>query len=85
MKTELFNQSTIESDSYLGDCYRIFITWILLFFFIVGQAQSNITRLEYYIDTDPGFGKANTVSITASTTIADKLIGINPKSKYISF
>jgi hypothetical protein len=45
------------------------------------QAQSNITRLEYYIDTDPGFGSATAVSVTPlSTDIQNKVIPVNPAS-----
>jgi len=29
----------------------------------------NLTRLEYYLDTDPGYGKANTIPFTAGTNV----------------
>lgn len=45
---------------------------VLLFFclsiFRIGSAQ-NISKIEYYIDTDPGFGVAIDVPITATTPI----------------
>src|SRR5580658_238677 len=43
-------------------------------------AQSNITRLEYYIDADPGFGKATAVSITPGTNLANIALKISPAS-----
>ncbi len=41
---------------------------------------SNITRVEYYLDTDPGYGAATTLNITAGTDIQDVVIAINPTS-----
>ncbi len=41
-------------------------------------AQPNITKLEYFIDTDPGYGLATNVNVTASTNIANIIIPINP-------
>ncbi|MBK8280917.1 MAG: hypothetical protein IPK94_12570 [Saprospiraceae bacterium] len=39
---------------------------------------SNITKLEYYIDIDPGFGRATNLSITPGTDLANVIIPINP-------
>ena len=36
---------------------------------IVSHAQSNISLIEYFIDTDPGFGKANSISFTQGPVI----------------
>ncbi len=41
-------------------------------------ALANINRAEYYIDTDPGYGNATAVGITAGTNISDKAFNINP-------
>ncbi len=38
---------------------------------------TNITGLEYFVDTDPGFGKAHAVSITPGTDITSSLIPID--------
>ncbi|MDQ6845767.1 MAG: T9SS type A sorting domain-containing protein [Bacteroidota bacterium] len=54
------------------------ISWLLCLLVTIACAQPNITRVEYYIDTDPGFGNATTVSITASADIQNKVIAINP-------
>ncbi len=43
-------------------------------------AQPNITKLEYFIDIDPGYGQATNVVIPASTNIANTIIPINPTS-----
>lgn len=40
-------------------------------------AAANITGLEYFVDTDPGFGKAHAVSITPGTDISSGLIPID--------
>src|SRR5258708_1010705 len=40
-------------------------------------AATNITGLEYFIDTDPSFGKANTVSIIPGTDISSGLIPVS--------
>ncbi len=42
------------------------------------QAQPNITRIEYYLDVDPGFGNATTLSITPSADIQNAVISIDP-------
>jgi hypothetical protein len=41
------------------------------------KAQPNITRLEYYVDNDPGYGKATNVSIVAANDLADIPFTIN--------
>ncbi len=38
----------------------------------------SIRRIEYYIDADPGYGKATTVAFTPGSEIADVNISINP-------
>ena len=43
-----------------------------------GATAPNISRLEYYIDTDPGFGNAHAISIGSSANLADLIIPINP-------
>jgi hypothetical protein len=40
----------------------------ILSIYTLANAQ-NITKIEYYIDTDPGFGVATGVHITAATPI----------------
>ena len=39
---------------------------------------SNISRVEYFIDTDPGIGKASAVSITPGVDLANLVIPLNP-------
>lgn len=55
---------------------------LFLFTFYFGPsgavAQTNITRVEYYIDVDPGFGNATNLSITPSAIIQDAIIEIDP-------
>ncbi len=38
----------------------------------------NITKVEYYLDTDPGFGNATDYPIAANTNLSDLLINIDP-------
>lgn len=42
--------------------------------------QPNITRVEYYIDIDPGFGNAAAINITQGTDITNLNIAINPET-----
>ena len=42
---------------------------LLLFSGSTVFAQTNITEMEYYVDNDPGFGSATSISITASTLV----------------
>jgi hypothetical protein len=37
---------------------------------LIGHSQ-NLTRIEYYVDTDPGYGNATNVPFTAAATIID--------------
>ena len=49
---------------------------ILLFTFMQLNAQV-INKVEYFIDTDPGFGNGTNVSITAAANITDLLIPVD--------
>lgn len=40
-------------------------------------ALPNITKVEYYLDKDPGIGKATSISVTASTNIVDAVFTLN--------
>jgi subtilase family serine protease len=44
------------------------------------HAQAGITRIEYYIDTDPGYGKATPLSFAPDTAIHNLPIQVNPAS-----
>ncbi len=48
---------------------KTYITLIILFFSLVVTSQNTITEAEYFIDTDPGVGNANTLTIAEATTI----------------
>ena len=39
---------------------------------------TNITRVEYYLDTDPGFGNATSMAISPGTNLQDLVIPLNP-------
>lgn len=57
---------------YFGLCYVVWFTCLC------AEAQPNITRVEYYIDTDPGYGAATAISITTAVNIINQTININP-------
>src|SRR5438270_13150136 len=42
------------------------------------EAQPNVTRVEYYLDTDPGRGNATAISISPGTQLADLTVNVNP-------
>jgi len=44
------------------------------------KAQPNITRVEYFIDTDPGMGLATAVTISPGTNLANQTISFDPTS-----
>ena len=57
---------------------KIFITLVAFIYLVLappsgagGAFAQNITKVEYYIDTDPGYGLATNVPITAGTPIND--------------
>jgi len=51
-----------------------------MFMWLCSAAQSNVTRIEYYIDADPGYGAATAVGITASANLINQTINIDPSS-----
>jgi len=48
--------------------------------FIKGTVAANITTLEYYIDTDPGIGKATQVVLTPGQDISNYIFNVNVSS-----
>lgn len=54
----------------------LFITFIVLTVSLNCFGQT-INKVEYYIDTDPGFGNATNVSITAASNIQDLLVPVD--------
>ncbi len=62
-------QRLIKSSS-LGAVFLMFIHCL--------QAQPNITRVEYFIDTDPGMGLATVKPITPGTDLANQTISFDP-------
>ncbi len=59
---------------------RVAISLVPLLLSLCVYAQPNITRVEYYIDGDPGYGKATALSITARPNLANLAININPST-----
>jgi hypothetical protein len=49
---------------------RLYLTVIAFFIWSIALAQ-NITRVEYFIDTDPGYGNAIDVPVSASPAVND--------------
>ncbi len=45
--------------------------------FVKEFAPANVTKAEYFVDTDPGFGNATNVSVSAGTNIANVAIPID--------
>ncbi len=41
------------------------------FYKVAATTPANIVRVEYFIDTDPGFGKANSVSLTSGANLSN--------------
>lgn len=56
-----------------------FILLLLITGLQYGQSQSNITRVEYYFDTDPGLGSASPLTIPAGQFVLNNLtIPVDP-------
>ncbi|MEP7144353.1 MAG: hypothetical protein ABI707_15820 [Ferruginibacter sp.] len=50
---------------------KIIVIIVCWCWFITASAQPNINRVEYFIDTDPGFGRATSIIITPSANISN--------------
>ena len=70
-------QLTYIGNKLMALCIFMFSAWLAPHF---GLAQPNITRVEYFIDNDPGFGAATSLGITPSTQIANQSAIINLNS-----
>ncbi len=57
---------------YLATCFAAVLVACCVY------AQPNITRVEYYIDADPGYNNATALTITAGTNLTNLAININP-------
>lgn len=53
------------------------ITVLLFFFISIQSVAQTINKVEYFIDTDPGFGNGNNVSITAAANIIDLPVAVD--------
>ncbi len=58
-------------------------SWLFYKPFAAGEipptaAPSNIARIEYYIDTDPGLGNATALTISPAAVLSDQIIPIDP-------
>ena len=51
---------------------------VAMLVYVLSAAQPNVTRVEYYIDTDPGYGSATSVSITADTNLVNQSLNVDP-------
>ncbi len=56
-----------------GGAWSLTNRWL----FVKDALAANVNKLEYFIDTDPGFGNATNVPVTPSGNIADLLIPID--------
>lgn len=52
--------------------------WCMCLLWVSGFSQSNITRVEYFIDADPGYGNGIPITIPTTNNIADHSFNINP-------
>ena len=56
---------------FAGCCIGILLTlWL--------AAQPNLSRIEYYLDIDPGFGRGTAISFPAGNNASDIALNINP-------
>ena len=53
---------------------------VLCFGFCVSYTQPNITRVEYYVDADPGYGNGTSIPITPGDNLADKTFNLDPSA-----
>src|SRR5258708_611712 len=58
---------------WAGCLAGLFWAWCL-------SAQPNLSRVEYYIDIDPGYGKATAISFTPGNSLTNIALNINPAS-----
>ena len=58
---------------------RMYVVVVFLLMITIAQAQ-NITKYEYFIDTDPGVGLGTQVNITPNTVVTDLNISVSTVS-----
>ncbi len=66
-------QFTYIGNKLMALCIFMFSAWLAPH---TALAQPNITRVEYFIDTDPGFDKATSITIGSASNIADQMATI---------
>lgn len=72
--------SCLKYCKYIFDRKIFYIFYFVIFTLVQTSvyAQSQIARVEYYIDNDPGLGNATPLSITSDTNISNLNIPVNP-------
>ncbi|RYZ00548.1 MAG: hypothetical protein EOO11_01235 [Chitinophagaceae bacterium] len=64
----------------VGKGLRLLLSLPFLLACLLVQGQSNITRVEYYVDSDPGYGNASSLSITPATQLSGLPISLDPSA-----
>lgn len=54
--------------------------WIACLLVSCSISAQNLSRIEYYFDTDPGYGRGTAITFTATANLANKTLDINPAS-----
>ncbi len=59
--------------------FKLVLLWALLIYANNSTAQTNLTTVEYFIDTDPGYGNGTAITVPAGTTdYANQIVNIDP-------
>jgi hypothetical protein len=59
--------------------FKLLLLWALLIYANNSTAQTNLTTVEFFIDTDPGYGNGTTIFVPAGTTnYANQIVNIDP-------
>ena len=64
----------VTENYYMQKIIAIIVCWA---WFLQASAQPNIVFAEYFVDNDPGFGNATSISIVPSPNISDNLFNVS--------
>jgi hypothetical protein len=80
MEVSIIYRSVLSLLKVNGPLQRALLVLLLCLGFSQAQAQSSITRVEYYIDNDPGYGNGTALNVAAGADIQDAVINLQPSS-----
>lgn len=72
--------SKLSKMQTIYNTYIKYICWVVLLFLLCPStiySQANINKVEYFFDTDPGFGNGISIPVTANANITDQSYAVD--------